>query len=143
MSLISLATTSACHVKSNFYNVLANEKSMALLVGNLSNEEQTTYTKSIIYHLVKCHRARNMIHHLSMIFQFIFTHWSDISYFVQKSTFVWIKWIWIFKAKNSFESDLHTNSKYHNLNFDAKNGLKSSDVKYLIYSILSTLVPKI
>ena len=47
-----------------------------------------------------------------------------------------------FYAKNSFESDLHTNSKYHNLNFDAKNGLKSSDVKYLIYSILSTLVPK-
>ena len=48
-----------------------------------------------------------------------------------------------FYAKNSFESDLHTNSKYHNLNFDAKNGLKSSDVKYLIYSILSTLIPKI
>ena len=48
-----------------------------------------------------------------------------------------------FYAKSSLESYLHTNSKYHNLNFDAKNGLKSSDVKYLIYSILSTLIPKI
>ena len=56
-------------------------------------------TKSIIYHLVKCHRARNMIYHLSMIFQFIFTHWSDISYFVPKSNFVWIKWIWTFTLK--------------------------------------------